>query len=567
MIYKQGNSGEKMINLQRLHVMYSIITLLTAILLIRFFMTPTPTEGGHNAFQSFHTGWTVSSGKEVLLKNTTIPFYVGSHFKKAPATLSFTHVLPVQSYNSPLLVLEAYRAYIRIYIDNKKIYEYGFTKQQSITQRIGTGGIFMVSLPPGYEGKRITIELTAPNSKMGMNIDSIIIGDYKEVFYYYLSIHSINIAAFMVLCAIGVLLLCLYIGLFNSKVHYDNILPLACFAFTTGVWLITNSRVIQFLYFNPYFAYLGEYICFYLFIFFLLVYFQMSYDMKQKRLVNIFIRGYFVFFVIAVGSEIIGIAYLFEFLLYYQLLVLCTFVLCIYIVIEEVKRKNRDIYLFSIGIIILIAFGMVDLIRYWLNSYGSASESFTIGIMLFVIVLASDLGRHLIKIEKLHAQNKELKTIAYKDVFTGVWNRDYFDKQMNALSPKALTVVIVMDLNDLKKTNDTYGHSYGDELIKRSAMLFTKVFSKEHVYRIGGDEFVIIKTYESFHELDEDITKLIEWTNEYNRESNLLHISYAYGVAWFNEAFDITLKDTLARADEKMYEHKRQSKEKGDRNQ
>ena len=48
-----------------------------------------------------------------------------------------------------------------------------------------------------------------------------------------------------------------------------------------------------------------------------------------------------------------------------------------------------------------------------------------------------------------------------------------------------------MDLNGLKETNDKLGHEDGDELIRRTAELFTKEFPK-HSYRTGGDKFVVL---------------------------------------------------------------------------
>ncbi|MBR4981314.1 MAG: diguanylate cyclase, partial [Lachnospiraceae bacterium] len=91
---------------------------------------------------------------------------------------------------------------------------------------------------------------------------------------------------------------------------------------------------------------------------------------------------------------------------------------------------------------------------------------------------------------------KVIVRLAYTDVMTRVGNKTAYTECVDSIykrirnKEKLNYLVVVMDINDLKKTNDTYGHEYGDKLIQNGADIAKKVWGSECMYRIGGDEFV-----------------------------------------------------------------------------
>ena len=119
----------------------------------------------------------------------------------------------------------------------------------------------------------------------------------------------------------------------------------------------------------------------------------------------------------------------------------------------------------------------------------------------------------------------------------------------------------MMDLNDLKKCNDTLGHDAGDRYIKNAARMIDTVFhDKGKCYRIGGDEFCsVMKTEESDVE-QRFFDELRQLEQEYNEASSIEQIAIAYGYARFDKEKDATLMDTRNRADVMMYEHKKRMK-------
>ena len=104
------------------------------------------------------------------------------------------------------------------------------------------------------------------------------------------------------------------------------------------------------------------------------------------------------------------------------------------------------------------------------------------------------LGRWLVLDRKMDT----LRDMAFKDELTGSWNRRYFDRFLRRILDRAAkersqVTLMVFDIDDFKRYNDTYGHSAGDQILSETARLMRAVV-REHdvVARIGGDEFAVI---------------------------------------------------------------------------
>ncbi|MCR4650164.1 MAG: EAL domain-containing protein [Lachnospiraceae bacterium] len=88
---------------------------------------------------------------------------------------------------------------------------------------------------------------------------------------------------------------------------------------------------------------------------------------------------------------------------------------------------------------------------------------------------------------------RKMDTIGFHDSMTGVMNRRALAPAFEAAKKDGNYIVIYGDVNGLKKINDTMGHDAGDELIKSAARIMSNLMGADNVYRIGGDEFLIVK--------------------------------------------------------------------------
>ncbi|MBR6395989.1 MAG: diguanylate cyclase [Lachnospiraceae bacterium] len=89
---------------------------------------------------------------------------------------------------------------------------------------------------------------------------------------------------------------------------------------------------------------------------------------------------------------------------------------------------------------------------------------------------------------------ERLETISYKDSLTGLWNRNYLVENINEYlhDRRAGGTLFMVDLDNFKLVNDTYGHILGDELLKNIGNYLTEsVREGDIVARLGGDEFVV----------------------------------------------------------------------------
>lgn len=154
-----------------------------------------------------------------------------------------------------------------------------------------------------------------------------------------------------------------------------------------------------------------------------------------------------------------------------------------------------------------------------------------------------------------HAEEK-LQYISIHDSLTGLFNRFYADAEISRLSASRLrpVSVIIIDLNDLKKINDEYGHAMGDMYIKNAATLLKQTFRPEDMTaRIGGDEFLALLPL-----VDEDTcVQAIERLNENIRMFNVSNeppMSLSAGHATVHA--DDNLLDRIREADRRMYQAK-----------
>lgn len=150
---------------------------------------------------------------------------------------------------------------------------------------------------------------------------------------------------------------------------------------------------------------------------------------------------------------------------------------------------------------------------------------------------------------------QEMETLAEIDEMTGVFNRNkYLSMTSEGYRQEDKLAVIFWDINYLKQTNDTLGHEYGDMLIKTIAGTIRKIANQfDQVYRIGGDEFVMIMRGGDALDIQK---KIQEWKEEIAKVEMVVNvpISASYGYA-YGEGAD--LDRIIHAADQMMYENKR----------
>jgi len=169
-------------------------------------------------------------------------------------------------------------------------------------------------------------------------------------------------------------------------------------------------------------------------------------------------------------------------------------------------------------------------------------------LKIFTDVITSAFSKHI--------DNKKIRELTFKDNLTGLYNRRYFETELEMLDVKRqLPLSIIMaDINGLKIINDSLGHKIGDEmLIKSAEILKGETRDEDILARYGGDEFVLLLPKTGKAESEKIIDRIKR--NLKDTKTDKLEISIALGSA---SKTNITqnINDILKKADNNMYQNK-----------
>ncbi len=165
---------------------------------------------------------------------------------------------------------------------------------------------------------------------------------------------------------------------------------------------------------------------------------------------------------------------------------------------------------------------------------------------------------------------RHLPEYMYRDSLTRVHNATAYKRSIARLEERMISEmlsfgIIVMDVNNLKRTNDSFGHEAGNLLIVATTKLICTIFSHSPVFRIGGDEFVIILENDDFKKRNDLLQKFDEaMTLETLAlpEGGTLPVSVAHGMSVYNADTDSSFAEVFNRADAAMYRNKQAVKRK-----
>lgn len=151
----------------------------------------------------------------------------------------------------------------------------------------------------------------------------------------------------------------------------------------------------------------------------------------------------------------------------------------------------------------------------------------------------------------------------YIDYVTGVNNRQkleaYMKKRINASTAHKTFSAILLDMNDFKAINDTYGHDMGDDALETSALLLKSCLrADDFIARFGGDEFCIILNVSNKTDLEATVGRINRCLEKYNEAgAKPYKIDFSMGYAVYDPGSHMKLEEFRKHIDQLMYEDKR----------
>ena len=223
---------------------------------------------------------------------------------------------------------------------------------------------------------------------------------------------------------------------------------------------------------------------------------------------------------------------------YFYVFVAAYIINLIILLISTVMTGKKHHYPIKAKIIALSLFAVAGTsIQLVLPSVYSSWHSVTLSLLLYYLLLSEFDGSF--------------------DALTRLHNRAAFEKATNKLDGRRPYSIVVMDINNFKEINDTYGHDFGDSVLKKVASIIKDSFGNRCTcYRVGGDEFYIIHSEADPVKLEQQLKSM---TNNLEKarqnESRLSTVAYGYSICKGGKAIDF--QEVLKEADDQMYYFKR----------
>ncbi|MDP5253285.1 MULTISPECIES: EAL domain-containing protein [unclassified Vibrio] len=224
--------------------------------------------------------------------------------------------------------------------------------------------------------------------------------------------------------------------------------------------------------------------------------------------------------------------------------------------IQLITDNNRQ-ELINILFLCALASGIVIMFSFWMGQ-----------------VIGKRFERFQSKIERdykeLELTKNKVQHLAYYDELTGIFNRNGIDKTIlnsisNCRNQQSLLAIMFVDLDDFKKVNDQYGHSYGDKLLEQVSERFQGIVSetggKGAVFRFGGDEFIFcFSELESFYQASEKANAVRDcFKHVFEVNDRTLSVGCSIGVSMY-PADGTDPESLIRRADIALYQSKQANK-------
>ncbi len=170
--------------------------------------------------------------------------------------------------------------------------------------------------------------------------------------------------------------------------------------------------------------------------------------------------------------------------------------------------------------------------------------------------------------QKLIEMNKKLLELSIRDELTGLFNYRYFidklhEKYIESQRYNIPLSLLVIDIDDFKKINDTYGHLAGDFILKEiSIILKSNVREIDTVARYGGEEFVILLPYITIENAAKIAKRICNEISNHHfiYDSKIIHVTVSIGISSFDKEVVNNEHDLIKLADDAMYQVKNSGK-------
>jgi diguanylate cyclase (GGDEF)-like protein len=443
-----------------------------------------------------------------------------------------------------------------IYLDDEPIFTYT-NSNNSFTTTNGTQ-VRMIRLGNDIKGKTLRMEMTPLfKNHIKYYIGAPCIGSKADILWKSFKNDLWNFILDIGIISFGIIILIMCFVMRKTKSR-DKMFYLGILSLTCGLYMGCQYRLTHMLVKDSYVIYYLEYSVLNIIPIVVAKFLDVNVNQGLPKKVCGIMR-YVVIANIVVQNVLnfaFGISFK-EMLWITHIIIILLALTVIAIIVMQYKEKN--IMNMMLSCIPPMLGGVADLVLMYAVAKEKTVMFFPIGLYIFVAIQAVYTFQQYSQVYKKQLENDIYKKLAFTDGLTGLYNRLAFENDINTKIEDEDAACISIDINNLKTANDTMGHSAGDVLIKGIAEILTEAVGKiGKVYRIGGDEFVILLENVEHADVDALLCKIERCKKAYNKK-NEIPIDFAIGMSYNNDE-DVSFEKIVLRADKLMYKNKREAK-------
>lgn len=464
--------------------------------------------------------------------------------------LNFTLEYAFSDRTVPSLIIQANHTFMSIVLDGKVIYHVE-------PQTYSLGNYFTnIRLPQVAKGAQLEIHVSVPEKGLSrIQIPNLLICD-EAVFLRQQVMKDVPSLLLNTLILLSGFILLILAVIGRKRVETNRMLLRGFLAINSSVYFMCETYIVVYLYPLARTTYIIDLLSFAVLCPPLLVLIGWELDDWRKKLLNAIAGISMASVLIQIVLSLLNGVELRELLpLTHAVQVIGILAVIVSVIYGLICKKNNNGLFF--GSLLAIG-GTLDLIMF-MSEKGQYNVFFLkIALLLYLLQQMYLFIYLLMKNSADEARESYYKTLALQDPLSRCYSRAAFELDKGAWGGETVRTVFFLDLNNLKTTNDLYGHSVGDQLIHALGEVLNRVFfSVGKCYRVGGDEFWVVCDDLSEGQSMKIIEEARQETDSYNNNSELpIKLDYAIGVCDTTEA-NGDLNQAIEIADERMYENKR----------
>ena len=503
-------------------------------------------------------GWTVTFDKDVRHTDLSLPTVLADEDHPGLSVV-LSNTIPENLVRPYSLMFRTSQKRVEVLLDGQSIYSYDAQIDARKVKVIGYIN-HAVWLPEVSEGKLLEIHLVSQDSRSGMLLYDVYIGSRVSQLVALLRYDGLSL-----LFGSLMLLLSLTVFLFSLTLFRKMDIQQHAFAFAgieccAGLWVICGSMSTQLLVHNQLFLLVGGMIALYFLPVFVTRFVNGMYALKESRIFSRVAWLFPIWFVLISMFQLFGLTD------YHVWFIPAAFALRIYFLtlvgfsIKAYVQGNRPVGQFLVAFVCLLISITGELILLLMPSPSLLNALvLNLGISAFGLVLLRQMLIRIMRYIKIRGKEEYLVSLARTDALTGVANRTAFEEHLGRLREQFWTgplAIMVFDVNDLKELNDLRGHAVGDMVLRTIAEELTVMFKDiGTIYRIGGDEFVMISERCECTQYEQVLSTLQSEGSCHTVGGELVNVAWGDAV-WHRKAAYPSVDALFAEADDQMYQRK-----------